>query len=130
MSWFSNIFSPDTASKAVDGIYNGIDKAFYTDEEKAEALQKQLDTKLKLLDKFAPFKLSQRFIAISFTLNFIAAFWAGAVLLFLGKTELLSAFISLVATFQLGWIMVAIVTWYFTGGIIDSAKKKKGDSDD
>ncbi len=69
--FISNIFTPDTVNKTVDGIYNGVDKLFYTDEEKAEATQKQIDTKLKLLPLFEPFKIAQRIIAIIFTINFI-----------------------------------------------------------
>ena len=122
-----SIFSPSVVNKTVDGIYNGVDKAFYTDEEKAEALQKQVDSKMKLLPLFEPFKLAQRIIAISFTFNFILAFWIGVVLLFMEKLELLDKFIALIGVFQLGWIMMAIVAWYFTGGIINSTKGKTND---
>jgi len=120
-----SIFSPSVVNKTVDGIYNGVDKAFYTDEEKAEALQKQVDSKMKLLPLFEPFKLAQRIIAISFTFNFILAFWVGVVLLFMEKLELLDKFIGLIGVFQLGWIMMAIVAWYFTGGVVNSFKGKK-----
>jgi len=120
---FGNLFTSNTAEKAVDGIYNGIDKTFYTDEEKAIAVQKQIDTKLKLLPLFEPFKLAQRYIAISFTVNFLVAFWVG-VGLFVFKPEFFDGFITIVTTFKLGWIMGAIVTWYFTGGIINSVKAK------
>lgn len=37
----------DIADKGVAGVISGIDKACYTDEEKAEAFQKRLDTSLK-----------------------------------------------------------------------------------
>jgi len=40
---------------------------------------------------------------------------------------LLDKFIALIGVFQLGWIMMAIVAWYFTGGIINSTKGKKND---
>ena len=104
--FIKGVFSPEIATKTVDGIYNGIDKAFYTDEEKAEALQKQVDTKLKLLPLFEPFKLAQRVIAISFTINFILAFWVAVVLLFMDKIELLDKYIAIIGVFQLGWIMM------------------------
>ena len=122
MNILSSIFSSSIAEKAVDGIYNGVDKAFYTAEEKAIALQKQVDTKLKLLPLFEPFKLAQRVIAIAFTINFLLAFWVGAFLLRFSP-EYFDAFISLVVTFNFGWIMAAIVAWYFTGGIVNGIKK-------
>lgn len=120
-----SIFSPSVVNKTVDGIYNGVDKAFYTDEEKAEALQKQVDSKMKLLPLFEPFKIAQRVIAISFTINFICAFWVGVVLLLTDKLQLLEKFIALIGVFQLGWIMLTIIAWYFSGGVVNSFKTKK-----
>jgi len=124
MEWLTSIFSPKSADKAVDGIYNGIDNMFYTDEEKAVAQQKRIDTKLNLLPLFEPFKIAQRVIAISFTINFILAFWVGVAIYFF-KENKLDNYITIVATFNLGWIMMAIITWYFTGGLLNSAKKDK-----
>lgn len=37
----------DIAEKGIDGIISGIDKVCYTDEEKAQAFQKRLETSLK-----------------------------------------------------------------------------------
>jgi len=52
MGLLGKIFGSDDAiSKAADGIYNGVDKAFYTDEEKAEGF-------LSLLKAYEPFKLA------------------------------------------------------------------------
>jgi len=123
MGFFSSIFTPDVASKAVDGIYNGIDKAFYTDEEKAEAVQKQLDTKLNLLPLFEPFKLAQRYIALLFASNFLLAFWVGTLIL-LYLPDSFTEYVQLVEAFGLFWVMGAIVTWYFTGGVINSMKDR------
>lgn len=123
-SYIKSIFTPDIATKAVDGIYNGIDKAIYTDEEKAIAAQKQLDTKLKLLPLFEPFKIAQRVIAILFTINFILWVWVG-IALYLYLPDRLNGFIDLLIAFNIGWIMTAIIGWYFTGGVINSWKGKK-----
>lgn len=45
MSWITNLFggveqTGKILDKAADGIYNGLDKLIYTDEEKADALAK------------------------------------------------------------------------------------------
>jgi len=121
---FGNLFNSNSAEKVVDGIYNGIDMAIYTPEEKAVALQKQIDTKLNLMPLFEPFKLAQRYIAIMFTVNFLLAFWV-AVGLFVFMPEFFDGFLTIITTFKFGWIMGAIVTWYFTGGIINSVGKNK-----
>jgi len=123
MSWVSGLFTADIATKAVDGIYNGVDMLVYTDEEKAVAMQKQVETKLKMLPLFAPFKLAQRVIAIGFTINFFIAFWIGVVLV-LWLPEYFDAYMSIVKEFGLFWIMGTIVTFYFTGGLINSFKGK------
>ena len=39
--------TPKTVDKAVDGVISGIDKCFFTEEEKSEARQKAGDTLLK-----------------------------------------------------------------------------------
>jgi len=130
LSAIGSIFSPSSADKAVDGIYNGIDNMFYTDEEKAVAQQKRIETKLNLLPLFEPFKIAQRIIAISFTINFILAFWVGVAIYFYNQ-KLLDGYLAIIATFNIGWIMMAIITWYFTGSLVtsitgkDSARKDK-----
>jgi len=124
MGFLSGLFTSDVAEKAVDGIYNGVDMAIYTNEEKAIATQKQIETKLKLLPLFDPFRLAQRYIAIIFTVNFVLAFWIGVFIYFQGTKDALDTYIKLVEAFGLFWIMGAIITWYFTGGIINSYKKK------
>jgi|ETNvirenome_6_30_1030629.scaffolds.fasta_scaffold00622_6 hypothetical protein len=125
----TNLFSPNNATKVVDGIYNGLDKAFYTDEEKAEDKIKietfKVEAKMKLLPLYEPFKIAQRVIAITFTINFILAFWIGVGLLCFSNDQLLKSYLDLISVFSLGWIMSAIVAWYFTGGVINSFKEKK-----
>jgi len=122
MSFF-DIFTPKTIDTAVDGIYNSVDMAFYTDEEKAKAVQKAVDTKLKMLPLYEPFKLAQRYMAFAFTVNFILAFWVCVLIWMFGTKEQVTEFLGIVSTFQLGWIMLTIVAWYYGGGFVESAKK-------
>ena len=119
---FFDIFSPTTINKVVDGVIDGADALVYTDEEKAKALQLKTDTKLKMLDKFEPFKIAQRYLAFGFALNFIFAFWVGVAMLFMGETEFLTKYLELISIFQLGWIMIAIVSFYFGGGFLNTFK--------
>jgi uncharacterized membrane protein len=120
MSWLSNIFSPDVVSKSVDAIINTGDVLVYTAEEKAQAYQKAVDTKLKMLQHFEPFKIAQRGLAFMFAINFLLSFWVGVAFYYFGTIEQLKGFLDLVGVFQLGWIMLAIISFYFGGGFISS----------
>jgi hypothetical protein len=58
MGLFKTLFAtPEMVKKAADGIYNGIDKAFLTDEEQA-------DFWLKYLDATQPQNKARRLIAL------------------------------------------------------------------
>lgn len=119
----SDIFSVKSVNKIVDGVYNGADKAFYTDEERADMEVKMSETKMKMLELYEPFKLAQRYLAFAFTINFILAFWVGTILFFWLPTYL-DGFLKLISVFQLGWIMLAIVSFYFGGGLMNRFNSK------
>lgn len=119
------LFTSDTVTKTVDGIYNGVDKLILTDEERLDYENKKIEYKLKSLPLFEPYKLAQRYIAVMFTINFILAFWVGVALLFMEKLELLEKYLLLVGVFNLGWIMLAIIGWYFTNGALNGILKPK-----
>ena len=108
------IFNPN---KLTDAIIDAGDAIVFTDEEKARM-------KIELLKHYEPFKLAQRLLALIFTINFIAAFWIG-VALFVWFPNLASGFLGLVKAYDLGWIMLAIVSFYFTGGVINGLKNDK-----
>jgi len=141
MDFIKSIFSSKVAEKAVDGIYNGVDKAWYTDEEKAVALQKQIDTKIKLLPLFEPFKIAQRVLAFWYSFLFGISFLTGLAMVVFNAiykfVELkdgvkakdivqldITQLLNVVSGFSLGYIAIAIITWYFSGGIISSFKGK------
>ena len=78
MSWFSKIFpSEKSVDKLVDASISGVDKLFYTDEEKADAKQKVLAWYLDLLAALKPFNVAMRILAIGvfsmWALHIIAA---------------------------------------------------------
>ena len=110
------LFNP---SKITDAIIDTGDMLVFTDEEKAKM-------KLDLLKHYEPFKLAQRLLSLIFAINFIIAFWVG-VALFIWFPNLASGYIGLVKAYQLGWIMLAIVSFYFTGGVINTFKGKQNE---
>jgi len=71
MNWLKNIFTtPEIAKKAVDGVYNGIDKAFYTSEEKAEDKKELRGWFLRYLEATNPQNLARRVLAFG-----VAGLW-------------------------------------------------------
>jgi hypothetical protein len=55
--WTSLFSSPSVIKKAADGIYNGVDAAIYTDQEKASGF-------MGMLKGYEPFKIAQRLLML------------------------------------------------------------------
>lgn len=121
-----DIFSSKSVNSVVDAVINTGDTLVYTDEEKAQAEQLKVETKLKMLPMYGAFKLAQRYLAFAFTGSFLVVLFIGVGTLFLGTKEQLDGLLQLVSTFQLGWIVTAVVSFYFSGGLVNSFKSKGG----
>lgn len=75
MGLFRKIFSNSVViKKAADGLYNGVDKAIYTNEEKAEGF-------IKLLGAYKAFAPAQRLVAIAIVIPFVLAWGVVALML-------------------------------------------------
>lgn len=110
MNIFAKLFGN---KKIVDAGISGIDKMFYTNEEKADGFR-------KLLKLYEPFKIAQRFLALIFGIPYAAAWFI---------TFLSSFFIDVSGQLILlggtmGQIVLAIVAFYFLGGTINGFGKK------
>ena len=108
MSIWGKLFGNDKAiGKAVDGIYNGVDKLIYTPEEK-------VDNYHKTLKLYEPFKIAQRLLALTFSIpyaiawfiTFTASFWFNVDT----QMDLLNG--------TIGQIVTVIVGFYFLGGVV------------
>ena len=108
-----------------------IDDAFYTDAEKAEDKLKnnQLKTKNKidLLNAYAAFKLAQRVIAFSFIFVFLFILLNGIIYLIYGWIDIQDVKMAkeFASSMWLGEIVLAIVSFYFGGGLVNSIKNNK-----
>lgn len=110
MGVWSKLFGSDDVVK---GGIDLIDNAFYTDEEKAES-------KKHLLRLYEPFKIAQRYLAMTFCpvyalawfVTFIASFFVDVT----AQIELL------LNPMGLSGIVLAIVVFYFGGGTINSMR--------
>lgn len=111
------------SDKVIDGAMKGIDAIVYTDEEKANMELSKAKVKIELLGAYAPFKIAQRYLAIMFSgaYIFLMGIAAGMALLELKYQPILDV----VEVFSLGYIVLAIVTFYFGGGLVSSAKGNK-----
>ena len=94
------------SSKFISSSISGIDKMFYTNEEKAEQ-------KIKLLEAFEPFKLALRLLAmvvsIPYVLMTMTAFVSSYWLDVATQIDILDG--------KLGWAFTIVMAFYFADGI-------------
>jgi hypothetical protein len=113
MNILGKIFGSESIVNA--GI-NAIDAMVFTDEEKSKA-------KLELLKAYEPFKIAQRYLALIFAGLFSVAFLASIVLALLGNP--IEPVLEVVTAFSLGEIVLAVVAFYFLGGVTNGFRVKK-----
>jgi len=112
MGFFGKLFGSD---KAIESGLDLIDNAFYTDEEKGA----QKTTLLKL---YEPFKLAQRYIAMTFCPPYMLAWFITFIAsFFMDVTKQLEMLLNPVGVSS---IVLAIVVFYFGGGTLNSFKNK------
>lgn len=132
-SILSTVFGTDEViSTATKGVYNGIDKAFYTNEERAGDF-------LMLLKAYEPFKLIQRLLALMVGLPYVSVYLLSMILftssLFMTpcqeakdciayRVEAGSKKMVMMNNETLGTPFAIIMALYFGGGAINSLRKK------
>jgi hypothetical protein len=117
MGILSTIFgSGDVISKGMDLI-----DSFHTSD--TEMIEAKTKAKTDLMTAYAPFKIAQRYLATMFAVTYIASYVLVIVMMFLDKD--VAAVKEILSEFQIDWIMLSIVMFYFGGGLADSVMKKK-----
>jgi hypothetical protein len=128
MGILSTIFG---SGKVIEKGLELIDEAWTSDEEAAEnktkVLEAKTNAKTALLTAYAPFKLAQRYIAFTFTLIFAFIMLNGVLGAMYGWISLdqVEEAKNFANKMYLGEIMLAIISFYFGGGFIESLKNKK-----
>ena len=132
MGFWGRLFgSENVISKAADGIYKGVDKAWYTDEEKAEGF-------LNLLKAYEPFKLAQRLLALTVALPYVAVWLLCALMIVVSafvdpaygkQIEEASRLLGELNNDTLGTPVALVLSFYFAGGALEGVvsrfKEKK-----
>jgi len=109
-----------------------LDEAFYTDEEKAQdkerLIQLKAEQKIKLLEAYHPFKVTQRILAVAFVFTFLFIVINGILGALYGWVDMnkVKDALEFAESVNLGSIVMIIVGFYFGGGFIESFKKVKG----
>ena len=117
MNIFAKLFGTE---KVIDRGMAAIDAIIYTEEEKAKMEVVKSKVKIDLLKAYEPFKIAQRLLALVFgipyalawVVTFTASFWLNID----DQLQILSG--------TMGQIVLAIVAFYFVGGIANGFGKK------
>ena len=100
-----------------------IDDMHTSSEEEIAAKSK---AKIDLMNAYAPFKIAQRYLALMFAGMFLFIMANGVVGALYGVIDMdnVEAAKDFASDMWLGEIMIAIVGFYFGGGLAESVKKK------
>lgn len=128
MGFWGKLFGTE---KVIDGAIAGIDKAFYTAEEKAENGIIVMGIKEKLLKAYEPYKIAQRFLALIVAIPYMMVYLLSAGFYAYGLTiedietakRMLEASkaLGVMNNDNLGTPFAIILGWYFTGGVIEGS---------
>lgn len=126
MSLWKSIFStPDVVKETISGVKEGIDKAFFTDQEKAEWSVKVGEWFIKYLNATQPQNLARRILAFM-----IAGLWVFLVLVLVCAypfSEEYAAFVFTVLKDVVTIPFAGIMAFYFTTHLLRS--RNGGDKD-
>ena len=127
MGILSNIFGTGEVIKKGLEL---IDEAWTSDEEKAEneakIIEAKTNAKATLLNAYAPFKLAQRYLALMFSSVFLFIMMNGVLGALYGWVDMnaVQEAKRFANEMWLGEIMLAIIGFYFGGGLVESYKNK------
>lgn len=107
-----------------DVISKGMDLLDDLHTSAPEMLEAKTKAKADLMQAYAPFKVAQRYLAVMFALTFISSFALvlGMTLYDGGDTDDVATILN---QFYIGEIMLAIVMFYFGGGMAEGILAKR-----
>tara|TARA_R110002020_G_scaffold234805_1_gene446894 strand:- start:795 stop:1151 length:357 start_codon:yes stop_codon:yes gene_type:complete len=106
-----------------DVIEKGLNLIDDMHTSKAEEIEAKNKAKIDLLTAYAPFKVAQRYLALMFGITYLLCFLIALIMTLLGYGNI-QGIKFILSDFYIGEIMLAIIAFYFGGGLFESAKKK------
>jgi len=125
---FGKILGSDKViTKALDLIDDVWTSDSECEEDKRLLVAAKTKAKVDLLSAYAPFKLAQRWIAFGFTFVFLFIMANGVLGAMYGIIDIdaVKAAKAFANEMWLGEIMIAIVSFYFGGGLAESINHKR-----
>ena len=102
---------------ATDGVYNGLDKAFYTDEEKSEDASKREDRFLTFVertyDENSIRNVTRRWMAWGIVSWILANAQVAIIFAILNKMDVVKRIIDVATAFSLGAAFLTVLGTYF-----------------
>jgi hypothetical protein len=117
--------SSKSAEKAVDGVVNGLDAMFFTDEEKSQANMKALELKIEFARATAGMSISRRIIVVMVSTAWLLLVMLAAGLgLWLGKDAAQVTWLIELLTDVVMQPFSIIVGFYFLAQVAGAARGK------
>lgn len=107
-----------------DVIKKGLDLIDDIHTSKEEEINAKNKAKIDLLSAYAPFKVAQRYLALMFGFTYLLCFGIVLLMTLAGYGDI-QGIKYILSDFYIGEIMLAIIAFYFGGGLFESAKRKK-----
>lgn len=108
------------SEKVIDAGLKGIDSAFYTEQEQAEALSKRMVLKGALLRAYEPFKVAQRLLALLYGIPYVIAWFSMFIASFWVNVDQQFKFL---VDSDMAMANLIILAFYFAGGAGESIFK-------
>lgn len=107
----------NVAEKAADGLYNGLDKLIYTEEEKSEAFAQAREQWLQFVaiayDQNSIRSITRRWLAWLVCGWVVINAQVAIVYAILGKEESVNAIIRVAEAMNMGWAFITVLVFYF-----------------
>ncbi len=84
--------------------------------------EEKIKMRLKVFDYYTPFKIAQRYLAVIIAMTYVLAIFLTVAYHYVGLDY--KGIITIVSAFQLGLVMLSVVSFYLGGGAVESFKNK------
>lgn len=127
-SFIKGLFTdkPSEVMEIAKGVGGWIDEQQFTEEEKSKAAFVALEYQLKWLNATQGMNTARRYLALMFSFVFLFTFMICVIAAIYGFTAgvevkpLVDSVTAIVESYEVGWIVVTMIVFYFGKGIAES----------